>query len=108
MKARIRATGDIYNVMDMNDYRNRIQLEDHNWYTMGEIELIEGNEPDWQQVRIQAAIAAMQGMLANPAHHKVQVESGVPFSNFYAINAVMCADALIEELKKGGQDDNNH
>ncbi len=60
---------------------------------------------DWQQVRIQAAIAAMQGMLANPSHHKVQIESGVPFSNFYAINAVMCADALIGELKKGGQDE---
>jgi hypothetical protein len=59
-----------------------------------------------QQVRIQAAIAAMQGMLANPEHHKTQVESGVPCSYFYAVNAVMCADALIAELqKKGGQDD---
>lgn len=57
---------------------------------------------DWRHYRIQAAIAAMQGMLANPKHHDVQVESGVPFSNFYAINAVMYADALIEELKKGG------
>lgn len=54
----------------------------------------------WQHYRIQASIAAMQGMLANPAHHKVQVESGCPFSNFYAINAVMCADALIAELQK--------
>lgn len=25
---------------------------------------------DWQHYRIQAAIAAMQGMLANPEHHK--------------------------------------
>lgn len=100
MKARIRATGDIYNVIDMNDYRNRFKLEDHNWYPIGEIELIEGNEPDWQQVRIQAAIAAMQGMLANPSYHKVQVESGVPFSNFYGVNAVQLANALIAELQK--------
>lgn len=108
MKARIRATGDIYNVIDMNDYRNRFQLEDNNWYTMGEIELIEGNEPDWQHYRIKAAIAAMQGMLANPEHHKTQVESGVPCSYFYTVNAVMCADDLIAELqKKGGQDDSN-
>lgn len=54
-----------------------------------------------QQVRIQAAIAAMQGMLANPAHQKVQVESGEPFGYFYAMNAIMCADVLVAELKKG-------
>lgn len=59
----------------------------------------------WQQVRIQAAIAAMQGMLANPAYQKVQVESGEPFGYFYAMNAIMCADVLIAELKKGGQDE---
>lgn len=76
-----------------------------NWLNMRQQQPVQlaTQEAYWQQVRIQAAIAAMQGMLANPAHHKVQVESGVPFSNFYAINAVMCADALIEELKKGGQ-----
>lgn len=63
----------------------------------------------WQQARIQAAIAAMQGMLANPKHHDIQVESGVPFSKFYAINAVVCADALIAELqKKGGQDESDN
>ena len=60
---------------------------------------------NWQHYRIKAAIAAMQGMLANPEHHKTQVESGVPCSYFYAVNAVMCADDLIAELqKKGGQD----
>ena len=58
----------------------------------------------WQQVHIQAAIAAMQGMLSNPAHQKVQSESGEPFGYFYAMNAIMCADVLIAELqKKGGQ-----
>lgn len=60
----------------------------------------------WQHYHIQAAIAAMQGMLANPAHQKVQVESGEPFGYFYAMNAIMCADVLIAELqKKGGQDE---
>ena len=59
---------------------------------------------DWEQVRIQAAIAAMQGMLANPAHQKVQSESGELFGYFYAMNAIMCADVLVAELqKKGGQ-----
>lgn len=59
----------------------------------------------WQQVRIQAAIAAMQGMLANPEHQKKQVESGEPFGYFYAMNAIMCADVLIAELKKGRNDE---
>jgi len=54
----------------------------------------------WQQVRIDATIAAMQGMLANPAHQKVQSESGEPFGYFYAMNAIMCANVLVEELKR--------
>ena len=55
----------------------------------------------WQHYRVQASIAAMQGMLANPAYQKVQVESGEPFGYFYAMNAKMCADILIAELKGG-------
>lgn len=109
MKARIRATGDIYNVINMNDYRNRIQLEDHNWYTMGEIELIEGNKPDWQHYRIQAAIAAMQGQLANDESVKQMIETldyvSLPdktkaYMNLVAQSSVMLADALIAELQK--------
>ena len=83
--------------MDEGIFTNGIQMP---------VQLQKVNEPvNWQQVRIQASIAAMQGMLANPKHHDVQVESGVPFSNFYAINAVMCADDLVAELKKGGQNE---
>lgn len=109
MKARIRATGDIYNVIDMNDYRNRFQLVDNNWYTMGEIELIEGNEPDWQHYRIQAAIAAMQGQLANDESVKQMIETldyaSLPdktkaYMNLVAQSSVMLADALISELQK--------
>ena len=107
MKARIRATGDIYNVIDMNDYRNRFKLEDHNWYTMGEIELIEGNEPDRQQTRIQASIAAMQGMLANPQTFE-QIDHDEGYKEVFcgdktkivAKASVMYADALIAELKR--------
>ena len=95
MKARIRATGDIFNVIDMNDYRNRFQLEDNNWYTMGEIELIEGNKPDWNQVRIQAAIAAMNIVKgAYNIHNDVER---------FVRHSVKIADALVSELKKGGE-----
>ena len=112
MKARIRATGDIYNVIDMNDYRNRFKLEGYNWYTMGEIELIEGNEPDWQHYRIQAAIAAMQGQLANQVLTENMIESVENVADFPKVVAnasVRIADALIAELqKKGGRNDSNN
>ena len=64
---------------------------------------------DWQHYRIQAAIAAMQGMLANPQTFE-QLEHDERYKDIrggdklqiVAIASVMYADALIEELKKGG------
>ena len=51
------------------------------------------NKPvDWQQVRIQAAIAAMQGILSN--------QSSVVVSDEVVIReSVSLADALVKELK---------
>ena len=49
--------------------------------------------PDWSHYRTQAAIAAMQGMLANSG---VYLKEKDTFPNL----AVRYADALIEELKK--------
>lgn len=46
----------------------------------------------WHDVRERAAIAAMQGMLADPSRY------GSP--NEYAKSAVSFANALVEELKK--------
>ena len=105
MKARVKATGEIAEFRTGKNLQGDVillKVGTASIFSLDEVEPIA--DIDWQQVRIQASIAAMQGMLANPKHHDVQVESGVPFSNFYAINAVMCADALIEELK-GGQDE---
>ena len=48
---------------------------------------------EWQGVRIQAAIAAIQGMLSNP---NIILEEG----DTYPKVAVRYANALIEELKK--------
>ena len=75
---------------------------------------IEPAEPDWQHYRIQASIAAMQGQLANDESVKQMIEildyTSLPdktkaYMNLVARSSVMLADALIEELKKGGQDD---
>lgn len=51
------------------------------------------NDIDWEQVRIQAAIAAMQGMYSNKEFDSLSFER-------VAQKAVKQADALIEELKK--------
>lgn len=65
----------------------------------------------WQHYHIQAAIAAMQGMIANPqtfeqlVHDKGYKEvCGGDKTQIIAIASVMYADALVAELKKGGQD----
>ena len=47
---------------------------------------------DWQQVRIQAAIAAMQGLLSNEKQVHIKVSEAAYMSELYA-------DALVEELK---------
>lgn len=44
---------------------------------------------DWQQVRIQAAIAAMQGILSNPSSISADVIQ----------ESAKFADALVKELK---------
>lgn len=53
---------------------------------------------DWEQVRIDAAIAALNGFCSN--YHMARL-SDVSLS----ISSVGAADALIAELKKGGKDE---
>lgn len=49
---------------------------------------------DWQQVRIQAAIAAMKGLISNPDDFTTnQSHNGI------AKTSVSFADALVKELK---------
>lgn len=67
---------------------------------------------DWQQVHIQAAIAVMQGMVISDAYcseepvgpaYQIKRRKWPP--GRIAKEAVAYADFLIEELKKGGDDD---
>ena len=104
MKARIRATGENAEFSTGKNLQGEIillKVGTASIFSLDEVEPI--HDIDWQHYRIQAAIAAMQGMLANPAYQKAQVESGEPFGYFYAMNAIMCADILVSELKKGGE-----
>ena len=93
MKARIKKTGEIVNLaeyakitLDMCDsYGNPIELKPE------EVEFIQEKTDniDWNQVRIQAAIAAMQGLITTDRYVWLVAEF-----------AVKNANALIEELKR--------
>lgn len=61
------------------------------------------SDKDWNEVRIQAAIAAMQGLIS---HQKGYIEAirfsreiGIDTGNILACTAVEYADALIKKLK---------
>lgn len=105
MQARIKATGQI---IELCPYVYDI---DGNDFLLEEVELLDS--PNWQQVRIQAAMYAMQGQLANDESVKQMIETlgsvALPdktkaYMNLVARSSVMLADALIAELqKKGGQ-----
>ena len=55
---------------------------------------------DWEQVRINASIAALKGFSSNP--HNQMVDAPIQKLSEWAVKA---ADALIAELKKGGKDE---
>lgn len=106
MKARIISTGEVIQIADYarvtldkcDDYGNPIEV------SFEDVELIKdaSNTNDWQQVRIQAAIAAMQGF-CNSCHdsviREIQENLDKERSNVISFLAVRMADALVKELK---------
>ena len=67
-------------------------------------------EIDWEQVRIDAAIAAMKGILNNSELQSLAFDGRTDKSNrqipaYVSEMAVAFADSLIAELKKGGKDE---
>lgn len=91
MKARKKGTNDEFVPFG-------VTLKD-NWtiYNQDDIEFDTEQTPasdnaHWQDVRERAAIAAMQGSLANTAIR------GTP--EYFASDAIRYADALVEQLKK--------
>ena len=97
MKAKIKATGKEILVEPYGDEYAQI-FPDGDFKVYTKQELAFPNEIDWEQVRINAAIAVMQGMTPEWGNNARQ----------YAEWAVQVADALVAELqKKGGQDEND-
>lgn len=118
MKAKIRKTGEIVDIIYYNNFspiRNNQDFvsyidskgiehdkESLNCYLDFEFIDIE----HWQDVRERAAIAAMQGAITilnnnnGYAFREVVVEDKKTYPNEIAEFAVACADSLVEELKK--------
>lgn len=115
MKKRIRKTGEIVDVIDwFNFYRTERDKEDtvsyvdskgvehHNerglnlWWDFEDVEDVPNKDIDWKQRRYEIAKEAVRGVALNEdTFSNVEIKTTVN-------NALKLADALITELKKGG------
>lgn len=82
----------ITQVITIHDYN---KMTDEQKAALSENNMLAVVQQDWQQARIQAAIEFAAQILANHGGASTSV----------AKDAVDYADALITELKKGGQDE---
>ena len=115
MKKRIRKTGEIvdviawYNLMgaerDRYDSVSYIDSNGNECIKVGglnlawdfeDVEEVLSTDIDWEQLRIKAAVSALQWFASNPNSTSATDEELAKWS-------VSCADALIAELKKGGE-----
>lgn len=111
MKARNRKTGEIVDIIfysqlsatgrSSQDYVSYIdskgvehEKENLNYYwDFEEIDTQDKDSQHWQDVRERAAIAALQGLLANPELVKED-------RDYLIIRAAVCAEKLVERLKE--------
>ena len=116
MKKRIRKTGEIVDVISYNKYTNTARNSELDWVSYVDSKGMEHEHekglniywdfedveetPDtyisWEQVRIKSAISALQGFCSNSVTFNDDDDKLAKWS-------VSCADALIAELKKGGE-----
>lgn len=114
MKKRIRKTGEIVDVISYNKYSLTSRNSELDWvsyidsrgrecehekglniyWDFEDVEEVLSTDIDWEQVRIKAAISALQGFAASP-----QIASTETLARW----SVGAADVLIAELKKGGE-----
>ncbi|WP_415959283.1 hypothetical protein [Paraprevotella xylaniphila] len=103
MKARVKETGEIVEVEYLFDdgtafvngkcLKGYVKVSKLDFFSDFE------DKEKWQQVRIQAAIAAMQGMVDGQVHTSSKIALSENIKTM-AVKSVMCADALVAELKK--------
>ena len=92
MKAIVKATGDLIDVLHYDDRYIRIDTDKDIWYVAKELDF--DNTPDyWEKLKHQYAGMAMQGMVRTVGHDRMYPPEKI------AIFAVACATALVEKLK---------
>lgn len=104
MKARVKATGNVVDV-ELSHY-----IGDEAWYTSkcqvsyseNELEFIDDPKDYWERLRHQAAIAAMQGVLANAdlLFSLCKNRSDCPVKVVAIEFATACADTFVERMKE--------
>lgn len=112
MKARIKATGEIAEFSTGKNLQGEtilLKVGTASIFSLNEVEPI--HDIDWQHYRIQASIAAMQAYISD-GERMALVSKKFDYDDkritkFIAEGAVMYADALVAELKKGGVQDEN-
>ena len=96
MKARIKATGEIVNLSEYaritmcDSYGNPIELKPEDVELIPNVKEDNSSTTEWNQVRVQASIGAMQVLLGKNNYDTYKD---------IAAQAVGYADALIKELK---------
>ena len=96
MKARVKATGEIWEFSQINEITFKSAINGH-LYCAEELEFLEPSvfTPDyWTRLEHQYAGMAMQGMVRTVGHDRMYPPEKI------AIFAVACATALIEKLKE--------
>ena len=99
MKARIKATGEIVEVTRIVDRYVMTHHPHTITFEKDELDFDIEDDPDyWTRLEHQAAIAAMQGILSNPAFPKHSQEGY--YKKNVVNNAYEYAHALVEKYKK--------
>ena len=116
MKKKIRKTGEIVDVISYNKYTTTRRNSELDWvsyidskgvehehekrlniyWDFEDVEEAPDTDVNWEQVRIKAAISALQGFCCNSEAFNNDDDKLAKWS-------VSCADALIAELKKGSE-----
>ena len=132
MKKKFRKTGKIVNVISYNKYTTTKRNSELDWVSYIDSKGVEhehekrlniywdfedvkettDTDIDWEQVRIDVATMAMNGILTNGELQSLAFDGRKDKNNrqipvYVSEMAVAFADALITELKKGGEDARN-
>ena len=116
MKRRFRKTGEVVDVISYNKYTTTKRNSELDWvsyidskgvehehekrlniyWDFEDVKEASNTDVNWEQVRIKAAISALQSFCSNSETFDNKDDKLARWS-------VSCADALIAELKKGGE-----